>query len=173
MNKSKENQNRSFNPKKIGETLNNINTKLSNKFGKIEYIVYKNWKQIVGPFFSDYTEPYKITKTEDYLENSIKNNYTKTLHVNVSPSAAIEFQHLKDKIIEKINSYFGYKAIENIKIYQNYTHNEITKEIDSKKKSNVNMLTNELKKHTDVIQNKDLEDSVVNLGLSISKEEIK
>ena len=69
--------------------------------------------------------------------------------------------------------FFLNKAIENIKIYQNYTHNEITKEIDSKKKSNVNMLTNELKKHTDVIQNKDLEDSVVNLGLSISKEEIK
>ena len=32
------------------------------------------------------------------------------LHVNVSPAAAIEFQHFQDKIIEKINSYFGYKA---------------------------------------------------------------
>ena len=27
------------------------------------------------------------------------------------PAAAVEFQHLKDKITEKINSYFGYKAI--------------------------------------------------------------
>ena len=34
------------------------------------------------------------------------------------PAAAVEFQHFQDKIIEKINSYFGYKAIKGIKIHQ-------------------------------------------------------
>ena len=43
-----------------------------------------------------------------------------TLHVNVTPAAALEFQHFQDKIIEKINSYFGYKAIKGIKIHQQY-----------------------------------------------------
>ena len=38
------------------------------------------------------------------------------MHVNVSPAAAVDFQHFKDKITEKINSYFGYKLINEIKL---------------------------------------------------------
>ena len=34
------------------------------------------------------------------------------------PAAAVEFQHFQNKIIEKINSFFGYEAIHGIKIHQ-------------------------------------------------------
>ena len=32
----------------------------------------------------------------------------------------VEFQHFQNKILEKINSFFGYKAIHHIKIHQNF-----------------------------------------------------
>ena len=42
--------------------------------------------------------------------------YKNFLHVRVSPAAAVEFQHYKDTIIEKINSFFGYKAISDLRL---------------------------------------------------------
>ena len=38
----------------------------------------------------------------------------------MSPAAAVEFQHYKDTIIEKINSFFGYKAIAELRLKQNF-----------------------------------------------------
>ena len=48
----------------------------------------------------------------------------------------LEFQHFQDKIIEKINSYFGYKAIKGIKIHQQF----IKKEKYQIKKKNINLI---------------------------------
>ena len=100
--------------------------------------------------------------------------YEKYLHVNVTPSAAVEFQHFHNKIVEKINSYFGYKAIKGIKIHQQLIklENIVTK------KSNVNFInikqkTREIKNTISKINDKDLELSIVNLGLSITNEEEK
>ena len=101
-----------------------------------------------------------------------KKIYEKYLHVNVTPSAAVEFQHFQNKIIEKINSYFGYKAIKGIKIHQKLVKNENT----LNKKNNVNFANKdkkiqEIKKTTPKINDKDLEQSIVNLGLSITNQD--
>ena len=98
----------------------------------------------------------------------------KYLHVNVTPSAAVEFQHFHNKIVEKINSYFGYKAIKGIKIHQQL----IKRENIVTKKSNVNFINIkqkkiEIKNTISKINDKDLEQSIVNLGLSITNEEEK
>ena len=100
------------------------------------------------------------------------NIYDRYLHVNVSPAAAIEFQHFQDKIIEKINSYFGYKAIKGIKIHQQFVKNNNP----NKKDKNVNLIEREIDKKevlesTSKLSDKKLEESIVNLGLSIRKEE--
>ena len=167
MNNKSEGSKRTFVPNKIGESLKKINNNFSHKFGKIEYLVHSKWGQIVGPFFSEHSEPLKITRiqTGTYDDNEkITSNY---LLVNVSPVAAIEFQHYNDKIIEKINSYFGYKAIEGIKFQQNYSPKNYNK--GSVKPKNL-ILNDELKKEVDKINNKSLEESIVKLGLSIRKE---
>ena len=56
----------------------------------------------------------------DYENDLGETIYKSHLNVNVAPAAALEFQHFKDTIIEKINSYFGYKAINDLRIQQNY-----------------------------------------------------
>ena len=98
--------------------------------------------------------------------------YDKFLHVNVTPAAAIEFQHFQNKIIEKINSYLGYKAIKGIKIHQKLVRKENksskTKQINF---TNIKQKKQEIKNTTPKISDKDLEESILNLGVSVINEE--
>jgi len=169
---NKTESNRTFVPKKIGETLTKVNKKYSSKFGKNEFLIMSKWPQIVGTFFADHSEPDRISRvTEEFneLDEPIFKNF---LHVKVSPAAAVEFQHYKDTIIEKINSFFGYKAIADLRLQQNYIP-----------KAKVNHKLNEMKiseeekeiikNEIDVIHDEELQKSIVNLGASIKREDNK
>ena len=97
--------------------------------------------------------------------------YKNFLHVRVSPAAAVEFQHYKDTIIEKINSFFGYKAIADLRLQQNFIPEKKTiRNI----KINDQILSKEekasIKSEIDNIKHKELEKSIVNLGASIKRE---
>ena len=163
---------RTFVPKKIGDTLGKVNKIFSKKYGKIEFLILSKWPQIVGSFFAEHSEPDKITRvTEDFdeFDQPIFKNF---LHVRVSSAAALEFQHYKDTIIEKINSFFGYKAIADLRLQQNFMpkkkneqplKSERFKTTDNEKKL--------VKKEIQNIKDKELENSIVNLGLSINRED--
>jgi len=164
--------NRKYKPIKISDSLRGINQKFLYKFGKLDYIIHAKWPEIVGSFFVKHSEPQKISSIPQGTNKEGEVVYEKYLHVNVTPSAAVEFQHFHNKIVEKINSYFGFKAIKGIKIHQQLIklENIVTK------KSNVNFInikqkTREIKNTISKISDKDLEQSIVNLGLSITNEE--
>ena len=163
---------RTFVPKKIGDTLSRINKNYSSKFGKIEFLILSKWAQIVGSFFADHSEPDKISRiTEDFNEFD-EPIYKNFLHVRVSPAAAVEFQHYKDTIIEKINSFFGYKAITDLRLQQNFIPEK--KIVRNANISNQTISEEEkisIKSEIDNIKNKDLEKSIVNLGASIKRED--
>ena len=116
---------RKYVPISIAESLKNINRKFLYKFGKLDYTIHSKWTEIVGSFFVNYSEPLKISSILSSVDENGSNIYERYLHVNVSPAAAIEFQHFQDKIVEKVNSYFGYKAIKGIKIHQQYIKNNM------------------------------------------------
>jgi len=162
---------RVFKPIKIGDSLIKINKKFINKFGKLEFIIHAKWKEIVGVFFANHTEPEKITVTSistDELDNKI---YEKHLHVKVNPSIALEFQYFQGKVIEKINAYFGYKAIKDIKINQKFLINkDIQKTSKNKILYNISNKKIDIQKTSSNIKNKKLKESLTNLGLSILKE---
>ena len=168
MNKNHKNANRTFVPKTIGESLQKINKKFSSKFGRIDYVIHVKWKQIVGSFFANHSQPMKISSVKDFINDKNEFIFSNYLHVSVSPAAAVEFQHFKDKIAEKINSYFGYKAIKGIKIHQNFIPNHYVSTTNKKKPKNTQKLNTEIRQHVQGISDKDLEESVVKLGLSIS-----
>ena len=66
---NKTDSNRTFVPKKIGETLNKVNKKYSIKYGKNEFLIITKWPKIVGEFFADHSEPDRITRvTEEFNE---------------------------------------------------------------------------------------------------------
>ncbi|MBT3776781.1 MAG: DUF721 domain-containing protein, partial [Pelagibacteraceae bacterium] len=89
----------------------------------------------------------------------------------VSPAAAVEFQHYKDTIIEKINSFFGYKAISDLRLQQNFIP-EKKISVDKTYQAEITEDEKELiKNEIDDIQDKELEKSIVNLGASINRED--
>ena len=163
---------RTFTPVSISDSLRNVNKKFLYKFGKLDYTIHTKWSEIVGSFFVHHSEPQKISSIAKSTNAEGETLYDRFLHVNVSPAAAVEFQHFQDKIIEKINSYFGYKAIKGIKIRQLLVK---TDQYDLKQR-NVNLIDAKekklaIKRSVPTLSNKQLEESIVNLGLSISKEE--
>ena len=163
---------RKFTPISIAESLSSINRKFLYKFGKLDFIIHTKWSEIVGDFFVKHSEPNKITSIANKTNENGETIYDRYLHINVSPAAALEFQHFQDKIIEKINSYFGYKAIKGLKIRQHY----FKKNYYNGRKKNTNLINNglneqEIRKTTPKLNNKQLQESIVKLGLSITNEE--
>ena len=163
---------RTFVPKKIGETLSKVNNRYSSKFGKNEFLIISKWPQIVGAFFANHSEPDKISRFSEEFNEFDEPIYKNFLHVKVSPAAALEFQHYKDTIIEKINSFCGYKAITDLRLQQNFTpkktnqsNRNVNEKVISEKEKE--MIKSEIK----VIHDKELEKSIVNLGASINRED--
>ena len=165
---------RNFKPVKISESLKTLNQSILYKFGKIDYIIHTKWPEIVGIYFVQHSEPQKIISIPSFSSSNKEKNFEKYLHVNVTPSASVEFQHFQNKITEKINSFFGYKAIHGIKIHQKLikkiqiaSKTKLIKNEDTKQKKI------KIKNTIEKINDKKLEESLLNLGLSISNEENK
>ena len=75
--------------------------------------IINDWALIVDDeMLSKYSNPLKITYP-------VGKQTEGTLHVEVAGPMAMELEQRKEEIISKIASYFGYKAIENIKVSQN------------------------------------------------------
>ena len=169
-------QKRNFKPIKLADSLQSFNNNLVNKIGKVDYIIYSNWAEIVGKFFVKYSKPEKITSMPHAsdLENHDSEKKKRILHVNVYSGVVVEFQHFQNKILEKINSFFGYQVIHQIKINQNFFQKNPyanIKEASNLKKKISNQKIFEIKDTIQKINDKELEESLLNLGLSITKNE--
>ena len=119
--------------KQIGDTLPKIlKTKLK-KANFVEISVIKNWKEIVGDDIAKNCWPIKIFFSDD-------NNSNGKIAIKVKRGWSLEIEYKNQEIIEKLNQYFGYKAISKINIIQNFEKytveskkNKIEKKITKKK----------------------------------------
>ena len=161
---------RTFIPQSIGDTVKKINRNYVSKFGKIEFIIHSNWAKIVGSYFADFSQPKNVSQVYDSENDIGEHIYKRYLNVSVAPAAALEFQFFKNTVIEKINSYFGYKAIIDLKIQQNFTS---LNTIKTRKKLEYNVTNNVDKKYikneVEEVKNHDLKKSLFDLGVNMSK----
>ena len=67
------------------------------------------WPSIVGPRMADRTSPFRIVFPHGQRENAV-------LHLRVATSVALDIQHLEPQIIERLNTFFGYKAVAKLKL---------------------------------------------------------
>ena len=74
--------------------------------------IINNWAEIVGPELAKFTAPEKLTFSKDGTSGGVL--YLKT----ITGGMATEIQHLEPIIIERINRYFGYKAIIGLRLSQ-------------------------------------------------------
>ncbi len=170
MDKKNIKQKRTFVPQSIGDTLKKVNRKFSSKYNRTEFIINSKWPEIVGSYFKEYSEPLNVSRVSNFENDLGETVYKNYLNVSVTPAAAIEFQHFKDTIIEKINTYFGYKAIIDLRIHQNYIPKHSHMERNKKKqidKGDIEFV----KKNVEDFQNSNLKQSLLNLGNKITTED--
>ncbi len=108
--------------KTIGHFMSNVTRPVFEKFGFQRAALLTDWESIIGTPLCHFTAPEEIkwnNATNDLAEiEQYGQKKGATLVLRVEGPAALEVQHQAPQIIERINSYFGYRAIEDIRILQ-------------------------------------------------------
>jgi len=109
----------------LSSNIESLTKKLLGQAGFVQLELIKNWPDIVGENLAQNSLPERI----DYKKGE---RAAGTLVLSVSSGAfALEISHISPIIIEKINAYFGYFAVQKIHIIQK---NNI---VHAEKKSNI------------------------------------
>ncbi|MGH6932618.1 MAG: DUF721 domain-containing protein [Dongiaceae bacterium] len=95
----------------LAATLPRVTRKTLGRHGLAEAGLVADWASIVGAEIAERSLPLRLAFSASDRRNG-------TLHVRISGSLAIELQHLEPVIIERINGYFGYRAVTRLKIQQ-------------------------------------------------------
>lgn len=126
-----------------------------------------NWQKVIGEEIASFCNPLKTKYNQ-------KDN-SRTLYVEVPVGGfALELQHKENYILDKINSYIGYKAIHKLNISQNM--NMQPKVITNKKPQTKELeLTEEQKNYlqnvTKEIKDEKLRKILINIGQNVIAEQ--
>lgn len=149
----------------LSRNISPLTRSLFGKKGFVEIDILTNWDKIVGQELADYTFPQKIDFKREQKNNGI-------LHLQVPTGAfALEIQHREKYIIERINAYFGYNAVCNIKILQNNSLPLKSGNQDLEESLDKNLVTAEEENYINSlaadINNSKLKEILIKLGQSI------
>tara|TARA_Y100000590_G_C15467384_1_gene918817 strand:+ start:42 stop:521 length:480 start_codon:yes stop_codon:yes gene_type:complete len=117
--------------------------------------IISKWKMLVGENISNFCHPKSIKMTQG--------NNNGTLVLSVERGNEINIEYSKKEIINKVNSYFGYNLINEIRLQ---TFNPINRK--GNEKNIINKTSKKIKEKIDEINNKNIRDSLSQL-LNISK----
>ena len=135
------------------DTLPTEAKRILSKKGKIYNDTLDNWKYIVG------SELFKVCYPKSFKSsNKVTGN---CLNIMVKRGSEVDLEYSKKEIKKKINAYFGYLVVENIKFstfdgqfdrikeknYSNVTKSEHLKKIDKIKNDKIKKSLLELTKH--------------------------
>ena len=126
--------------------------KLINKKGQIYSETLDNWRYFVGDNLFNISFP-KSFKGENRLGPSC-------LTIMVKRGNEVDFEYSKNVVIQKINSFFGYDAIQTIKLL---SFEESIEKKFKKEKNQDDVTKNKFKKQISVIKNSKIKDSLTEL----------
>lgn len=96
-------------PQRIGRQLSTIAGKALGKHGLAFGALLTDWATIVGPRLADQTSPLKLAFPKGAREDAV-------LHLRVSSPAALLLQHEEPQVLERINAFFGWRAVSRLKL---------------------------------------------------------
>jgi hypothetical protein len=102
---------RSGRPRALAASLPQAARKSLRSHGFAEAGVVTDWPTIVGPLLAAHSAPQRLAFPRGSRLDG-------TLHVLVSGPFSTELQHLEPVVIERINGYFGYRAIARLRLVQ-------------------------------------------------------
>lgn len=101
----------------VGAFLPKLTQKAVERFGFPNAAILADWSLIVGPALACFTAPQRLRWPRGQApENDPRAGAT--LVIRVDGPAAIEVQHKAPQIIDRINTYFGYRAVTDLRIVQ-------------------------------------------------------
>ncbi len=95
----------------LGAAVARITAPAFRRRGFAEAGILTDWSHIVGSQLATQTEPEKLSFARGTRVDG-------TLQIRVSGAWATELQHLAPQVIERVNSYFGYRAVDRLAILQ-------------------------------------------------------
>ena len=99
----------------LGDLIGSSLTPLCRKQGFASADILRYWGEIVGPQFADCTEPDRIRWPRRGEGEGFKPG---TLVLHCEGALSVFLQHEQAVIIQRVNAYFGYPAIDRIQILQ-------------------------------------------------------
>ena len=79
------------------------------KRGFAELRVLTDWAEIAGPALAEVCKPLRV---------SYSNGFGATLHLWVAPGRGPELQMQSPRIVERVNAFYGYRAVSRIRVSQ-------------------------------------------------------
>jgi hypothetical protein len=95
----------------LAVTLPKVTRRTLGRHGLAEGGLVSDWAAVVGETIAERSLPLRLSFTGGERREG-------TLHVRVSGALALELQHLEPLILERINGYFGYRAVGRLRIHQ-------------------------------------------------------
>jgi hypothetical protein len=86
------------------------------KLGFVSVEIVTRWGDIVGPEIAAHAQPEKIQWPRRGQGNTAPE--PGTLMLRVEGPAALEIQHQSDVILERVNQFFGWRAVANLRLRQ-------------------------------------------------------
>lgn len=103
------NNRRSGGPLPVATLVSKLTRKVLGKYGFSYGGLITEWETIVGHDLAESCIPEKLTFPSNKRDSGV-------LRLRADGGAALELQHLEPQILERINSYFGYKAVSRLQL---------------------------------------------------------
>lgn len=120
---------RSAKAKPVGEFVPKLMRPAFEKFGFSAAAILTDWAAIAGPRLAAFTAPERLKwPRKDSGGGDGERPSGATLILRVAGARALEVEHLRPRLIERINAAFGYRAVKEIKLLQAPLANSKTEE---------------------------------------------
>ena len=105
----------------VGTFVPRITKAAFEKFGFSTAQLLSDWPQIAGPTLAAFTMPERIVwprRVSGETDEGARRGPGATLHLMVDPARALDVQYGQALLIDRINAYFGYRAVGDIRLHQ-------------------------------------------------------
>ena len=99
----------------IGKLVRKALTPAARRRGFAEANILDDWEAIVGAVLASRCQPIRLAFARGRSSGGV-------LHMRVGGGAAIEIMHITPQIIERVNDYYGFIAVREIKLLQAPLH---------------------------------------------------
>ena len=96
-------------PRTLAECIEPVAAPVLKERGLAQANIVRHWETIVGPELAAHATPHRLSHRTDGGG---------TLIVHTTGAFALELQHMEPLILERIATYFGYRAVTRLKIEQ-------------------------------------------------------